>query len=358
MRDHVVDEIVEEAPGVRSFFLRPAAGQALAPARAGQYVAVRTRLPGVDGVSRPYSLSAVGPDRYRLTVKREAPRPGRGVSAALHDHGRVGDAYAVSEPLGGFCCDLADGRPRLLVAGGVGVTPFLPMLAEAATHPRAEALLLYAASDPQRLAFVRELAGAARAAGGRVRVQAFLSRSEPPAGLGLDARRGRLGPADLVAAVDELGPDAEALVCGPAGLMAMATEALLDAGLTPDQVRTESFEGAVASAPAPPAAVPGAAGPPPSEPKPAPAAAAGVSVRFERSGVSASWAPGGGTLLELAEREGVALATGCLFGDCGTCMTPLVSGEVEHDPEPGYLRDPGTCLPCCARPLGPVVLDA
>lgn len=56
------------------------------------------------------------------------------------------------------------------------------------------------------------------------------------------------------------------------------------------------------------------------------------SVTLVRSGVSFEVAPDE-TIMEGAENAGIFLAHSCLSGTCRACMTRVISGVVEHDPE-------------------------
>jgi ferredoxin len=82
------------------------------------------------------------------------------------------------------------------------------------------------------------------------------------------------------------------------------------------------------------------------------------TVTFLHSDVTAQWTSDSGTLLELAEAVGVDINFGCRYGDCATCQTELISGEVAYLHPTGAHPDPGTCLPCSCRPEADVVLDA
>lgn len=74
---------------------------------------------------RNYSLSAASNGRsYRISVKREA---GGKVSNHLHDHINVGDTLELFPPAGHFTLQ-AGTKPLVLISGGVGITPTLPML--------------------------------------------------------------------------------------------------------------------------------------------------------------------------------------------------------------------------------------
>jgi vanillate monooxygenase ferredoxin subunit len=96
---------------------------------AGAHVDVQT--PG--GRLRPYSLCGTPGERcgvYRIAVLRE--RHGRGGSNDLHDHARVGTRLRLHPPRNAFPLVLPAVH-TLLLGGGIGVTPLLPM-AVAARH--------------------------------------------------------------------------------------------------------------------------------------------------------------------------------------------------------------------------------
>lgn len=62
----------------------------------------------------------------------------------------------------------------------------------------------------------------------------------------------------------------------------------------------------------------------------------------------------GESLLAAALRQGIGLPYGCRDGQCGSCATDLLQGEVTYpDGEPEVLRGqgPNTCLTCRAVPL-------
>jgi ferredoxin len=82
-----------------------------------------------------------------------------------------------------------------------------------------------------------------------------------------------------------------------------------------------------------------------------------LAVTFQRSGISATWSDSVESLLELAELQGVDISYGCRFGDCGTCMTRILSGSVVYEYPTGTTPDPDFCLPCCSKPLTSIVLD-
>jgi ferredoxin len=73
-------------------------------------------------------------------------------------------------------------------------------------------------------------------------------------------------------------------------------------------------------------------------------------VTFARSGKTARWRPSQGSLLELAERAGVAPMSSCRSGVCGTCATRVLAGDVDYAQPPAHDIEPGEALVCVAAP--------
>ena len=63
-------------------------------------------------------------------------------------------------------------------------------------------------------------------------------------------------------------------------------------------------------------------------------------------------------IADLVAANGVEIDSGCLEGNCGSCMTAILSGEVTYADEPSYPYEKGTCLTCSCVPNGPLELDA
>jgi CDP-4-dehydro-6-deoxyglucose reductase len=56
------------------------------------------------------------------------------------------------------------------------------------------------------------------------------------------------------------------------------------------------------------------------------------TVRLAKSGVEFEVAPDE-TIMEGAERAGIFMVHSCLSGTCRSCMSRVLSGVVEHDPD-------------------------
>jgi len=83
----------------------------------------------------------------------------------------------------------------------------------------------------------------------------------------------------------------------------------------------------------------------------------GPPVSFARSGITATWDPKFGSLLELAEACDVPVRWSCRTGVCHTCMTGLIDGSIIYNPEPLERPAPGSVLVCCSQPNAGVTLD-
>lgn len=123
-RAFVVEDKVAESAEITSFYLVPADGGPVIAHQPGQYIGLRLVVDGQEQ-RRNYSLSAPADGRsLRISVKREA---GGKVSNFLHDRVQVGDTLQLFPPAGHFTLQPGE-RPLVLISGGVGITPTLPML--------------------------------------------------------------------------------------------------------------------------------------------------------------------------------------------------------------------------------------
>lgn len=154
----MVDEVREEASDARSFRLVAAGGTELPRWQPGSHLQVL--LPS--GRLRHYSLCGDpgDPSHYRIAVRRLAH--GGGGSRELHDSIGVGSALTVRGPRNGF--PYVPAAAYLFLAGGIGITPILPMVKQAAADGvlwqlvytgRSRALMPFldelAALDPDRV---------------------------------------------------------------------------------------------------------------------------------------------------------------------------------------------------------------
>jgi len=79
-------------------------------------------------------------------------------------------------------------------------------------------------------------------------------------------------------------------------------------------------------------------------------------ITFSRSHKILQWQSSHGSLLDLAEKSGIFLNSGCRAGQCESCSVALLEGKVWHPEAEDETND--FCLTCCAHPLSDLVLDA
>ncbi|HCA88493.1 MAG TPA: oxidoreductase [Streptomyces sp.] len=262
-------------------------------------------------LTRQYSLCGDPADRtaWRVAVLREPD--GRGGSAHVHDRLAEGDRVRVRGPRNHFPFEPA--ARHLFIAGGIGITPLLPMAA-AAQAAGTDWQLLYGGRSRSSMAFLDELA----AYGDRVTV-----RPQDEYGLlDLDACLGG-GPRE----------DTLVYVCGPEPLLA-AVEERCAAGRRAGALRTERFHARQ-----------------PEEP-----VRAGVfEVVLARSGVTVR-VPPDRSVLRAVEEAGVPVLSSCREGTCGTCETDVLEGVPDHRDSllTAEERAAGdTMMICVSRSCGP-----
>ena len=220
---------------------------------------------------------------YRIAVKHEPDS--RGGSRYLHALA-PGDRLRVQAPANRFPLAAVPG-PRLFIAGGIGITPFIAHMA--ALGADANYQLHYAFRDAAGAAFAAQLAE--RSQRGDTRIRLYESRA---------GRR-----LDLDALIAAAPADSQVYVCGPERLIAAAADACARR-LPADRLRYERFSADTA------------------------AASAGFEVELARSGLRLR-VDADESILAAIERQS-SLRPDCLCreGYCGSCETRLLAGDAEH----------------------------
>jgi vanillate O-demethylase ferredoxin subunit len=300
-----VHALAWEAPGITSFELRDPHGGALPPFTAGAHIDVHVK----PGCVRQYSLCNDPAERHRYVIAPQREEKGRGGSIALHDFTRVGDLVAISAPRNNFA--LAAGAHRhVLIAGGIGVTPMMAMVAQL-ERDGADYCLYYCTRARERTAFVERLEPLVA----QGKVVLHHDGGDPARGL------------DLRALLRDVQPGTHVYYCGPAGFMDAAREA--SSHWPAASVHFEYFT--------PPAED---AASPPRRP---------FTIHLERTGLDLA-VPADKTIVQVLREHDVFIETSCENGVCGTCLTRYLAGEPEHR---DYVLDAADrkefVMVCCAR---------
>lgn len=351
----VVRRVPEDPEGSQcSFYLSPVDEAPLPDFRPGQFLTVSVTPPGqARPVVRCYSLSdRPERDHYRITVKRVPPPRGQPdlpsglCSGYLHDEVQVGETLGVRGPSGSFYLDPDSDLPALMIAGGIGVTPMVSMLRWLAqTTPGRRVHLVYAIQNGAVHAFRDELKALFLSCPAFCQTRVFASPL-PTDVPGQDYDRDGFVDLALVQPILDAMGRCAVYVCGPPPMMETLIPALRLGGVAETDLHYEAF--GPASIPRPSALQADASSFP----------AVHFPVQFRRSGRTLDWTGQSGSLLDFAEGNGVSIDSGCRAGECGSCETRLVSGEVRYDRTPAWDVAPGYCLPCVCKPTSAVELDA
>lgn len=269
----------EVADGVVELRLRTADGSPLPSWSAGAHIDLL--LPG-DRV-RQYSLcgSVEDSSTWRIGVLRE--RDGRGGSAWIHDELQPGRSLTVSTPRNHF---RLESMPHMIfLAGGIGITPILPMLEEA-DQRGLDWSLWYGGRTAKAMAFTSEL-----------------QRWSDRVTLWPQDERGLLPLRHLLSTPRE---NTRVYACGPPSLLSAVETAM--SSWHEGHLRVERFSAQpqVQSEPERP-----------------------IEVSLAASGVTIEVASTE-SVLEAVRRAGIDVLSSCGQGTCGTCEVVVLDGVPDH----------------------------
>lgn len=265
------------------------------------------------GLVRQYSLCGKPSDLRSWQVSVLHQPDGRGGSARVHQDVREGDNLAVRGPRNNFC--LVEAPEYLFIAGGIGITPILPMI-ESVDRAGAEWSLVYGGRSRGNMAFAPDLKQAHR----------------DGVTLVPEDTHGRIDLAGILAGVF---PGTAIYVCGPEGLLCAVEEMAADFGIA-DQIHLERFT-----------------------PKTQldEAVLDNFEVEFVRSGITVSVGPDE-SILSVARAAGIPAPFSCSEGTCGTCETNIVSGRADHRDSvlsPEEQEENSTLMICISRAACPKI---
>jgi anaerobic selenocysteine-containing dehydrogenase/ferredoxin-NADP reductase len=342
-RQFRVRDIATVAEGVRGLQVEPLDGRALPDYLPGQHIELKAALD--PDVTRAYSLTGCAREddrkHYRIAVRFQKSQStdagaleGR-MSTFIHRQLKVGDVIELAAPSGKYVLPEASEQPVILMAGGIGITPFMSLLESLPNGDPMEIWLFYGNRNSQTHAFrCRIVEHRLRLPG--LKVFNHYDSPLPSDICGRDFDSPHRISADVVAD-DLITRRARVYMCGPSGMMTAFGDGLIARGVPKFDIFRELF-----TVPSAPVVEDGKQ----------------YAVTFSRSRQeSITWTGAKGPILSLAEQAGLSLPSGCRVGQCESCAVPIVSGSVT------YLNgvesdDPSVCLTCSAIPASDLVLDA
>ncbi|MBB5933342.1 PDR/VanB family oxidoreductase [Streptomyces zagrosensis] len=243
------------------------------------------------GTIRQFSLCGDPADSGSYTIATRLIAGGRGGSREVHEQVHEGEEIEVRGPRNRF--PLVDAPAYVFIAGGIGITPILPML-RAAEEAGTPWRLLYGGRSLASMPFVAEV----EKLGGPEKVTLVPE----------DER----GLPDLAGALADAPDDAAVYCCGPDGLMDAVAE-LYAAGAPGGGLHMERFA--------------------PGGNRHRTGVNGAFEVELRRTGATVDVGPETSVLAAIREQALPDLAYSCAQGFCGTCLQRVIAGDIDHRDE-------------------------
>ncbi len=326
----------------------------------GQFLTLIAKINGEE-VRRAYSLCSASEvdEDLAVTVKRVE---GGKMSNYLNDNAKAGDSMEILAPMGNFTFTPSDKQRHIvLIGGGSGITPLLSILKSTLQEEKQSVVsLVYTNRNQESTIFHKSLEDLVNANKDRLRVIHHFTRKiqqvEKKGGfLGLKKKiveeevKDRLSNAQLGTYLDQLNIEStdtniEYYICGPTGMMDIATGTLEKRGVAKEAVHLESFGSTKEES---------------FQSENAEQADGASTVTLVVSGEEyAVTVEGNTTILQAAIEQGVEIPYSCQAGVCTACMGKCTSGSVEMTEDMGLTdqeKADGHILTCVSHPTSSAV---
>jgi ferredoxin-NADP reductase len=301
-----VTSVNQITPLIKHFSFERIDGKPFGPFSAGSHAVVGMRE-GDDSYKNPYSLVGASNNfmQYEMAIRLESN--GRGGSLFMHNNVTVGTELEIGNPFNLFPV-YKPAKKHLMIAGGVGITPFMAYIHEMnLMHSNFE--LHYSIRDFEHGAFAKELQSKHPS-----QVKLYIQADDVLANFNKILNSQPLGT--------------HVYVCGPHRMVGDVLRIADELGWPSTSVHSEEFKA-----------------PDPGNPFTVTLAKSHreINVRARES------------LLEALEHANVEIPYSCRGGACGFCKTEVISGDIDH--RDYYLTDvekaSGKCMmPCISRAQG------
>ncbi|MHC8492614.1 PDR/VanB family oxidoreductase [Thalassospira sp. SM2505] len=280
----VVSKVVEVNSIIKRFEFKHVDGNELPAFSGGAHIVVEM-LDGPTKRKNAYSLMSSPFDReqYAISVRRDDE--GRGGSKFMHEKVKAGMKMKISPPVNLFALDLR-AKKHLMIAGGIGITPFIAQMTQA-TELGVPFELHYAARSASQAAYMDSLQDRF---GDNVRCYCDDAGGGP----------------DLVGLLSDQPLGTHVYVCGPRGMIEAVVQTATGLGWPAAHIHFEHFL--------------------------SPPVGQAFSVHLAKAGIDITVGPEQ-SLLEAIEASGTPVNCLCRGGACGQCETKVVSceGDIAHN---------------------------
>ncbi len=282
--DVVISGVRQLTPEIRAYELRAPNGADLPAVQAGSHLQIPVQLENGEEAVRHYSICSnpARRDAYEIAVLREDE--GKGGSRAVHALFELGLRLHCSMPLNNFSLH-ADGKPAVLIAGGIGITPIKAMT-QALQARNNDMQLHYAGRNEKEMAFRDRL------------VREF--------GDAISIYRSSHGERmDIVSIMESAPSNAVFYVCGPGRLIEAVIDTAKSLNIEESRIISERFTATIQA-----------------DAKP-------VHVSLRRSGKELEVAADQ-TILDAMLEAGIDTPFSCRVGECKSCAVKVIGGEPDH----------------------------
>ncbi len=310
-----VTDVVEVNDLVKRFRFERTDGELMPTFSGGAHTVVEMDDNGTRRLN-PYSLMSSPTDRSAYTISVRRDDEGRGGSLFLHNHVKAGMEMVISNPVNLFSLDLR-GRKHVMIAGGIGITPFLSQIKQLSAANQGNFELHYAVRTPALGSYVDELT----------------SQFPNNVHVYYDDQNQAIDVEGLLSG-QPLGT--HIYVCGPKGMIDWVLAQATAAGWPENCIHYEEF-----------------LAPEPGKPFDVELAVSGKTIHVSEKQ----------SLLEAIEEAGVDAPYLCRGGACGMCETNVIKSDGEFVHNDHWLEEEEhksgkKIMPCVSRFVGKtLVLD-
>lgn len=203
----------------------------------GQYAVISFKQNGRPTPARCFSIVNSPSDHGILQCSIR--KKGKFTSAAANL--REGDVVNISGPFGGFVFDEHRDRKMVLIAGGIGITPFMSMIQYATNNKLTNDItLIYNCSNQNDIPFFDQLIEI-QERNPHFKIIFTISNGPINRLANQNVHSGRITSEVINTAVDNQYDEKTYFICGPSGFMDAMTSILYDKGVSEEKVMTETF---------------------------------------------------------------------------------------------------------------------
>lgn len=324
----VIYKIVDESHNVKSFYLKRIDGKNFPKFKPGQFLSFQ--IGKSKRIYRSYSLSSSSRDlsHYRISIKLLE----NGLGSSWFFRLKIGDIVHAHAPTGLFSDQDVDKKvKRVYIAGGIGITPFIPMVHNACEH-NIEVDLFYGMQSESDLVFHEQLSELA-SKNQKFNYFPILSSSQ-------GSWQGDKGfiTFEYLKEKKSYGVNHQYYLCGPKVMTEGLISSLKGNNVGDKNIFIEEFftQEVVSKG----------------------TSKVDCTITFNSNKLHYN---SNDTILDFLEDEDQDILFSCRSGVCGVCKCKLISGEVDSLTNSGLTddeKDEGYILTCVSRPKGDIELES